>query len=138
MGTDIHTLVQVKKNDKWESVAVDICDNRSYDFFGTLCGIRNSNVPSIVDARGCPEGLETVEGESWDSGDTFVMFNGKKYWMGYGIYSWCLLSEMKEFFEQYKPFQYANLESCIQELEQIQNANGVGESELRFVFGFDS
>jgi hypothetical protein len=42
MGTDIHSIAQVRRNGSWETVAIGVCgDPRSYNTFAMLADVRN-------------------------------------------------------------------------------------------------
>lgn len=71
MGTDIHTNIEVfnKKTDKWERKALyykdddgnfkeawTVLDDRNYDLFGKLAGIRTTEEPFVY-PRGLPDNL---------------------------------------------------------------------------------
>lgn len=90
MGCDIHSYVEVKKNNKWQVPEPPIFEYddigkriygkthhnhpfewRNYGVFGFLADVRNySRVPSITAKRGIPDdvsGEVKAELESWDS-----------------------------------------------------------------------
>ena len=71
MGCDIHSFVEVKRDDKWERVFDKIFQdygdsmtsepfgNRSYSVFGFLADVRNySHCPPISEQKGLPEDSE--------------------------------------------------------------------------------
>ena len=69
MGCDIHTCVEVKSGDKWELVAEDWMDGRSYSIFGFLADVRNySRVTPISDRKGLPEDMSKGTRESFGDG----------------------------------------------------------------------
>lgn len=55
MGCDIHLYVEILNGDRWEHVPGEFWDDRSYDAFAILAGVRNSHgfVP-IAPPRGLP------------------------------------------------------------------------------------
>jgi len=76
MGTDIHSIAQVRRNTpstaQWETVAVSICgDPRGYNTFAMLANVRNgtgfagiktsNGFPVIHEQRGLPEDLEVED-----------------------------------------------------------------------------
>lgn len=74
MGTDIHSIVQVRKEDKWITVGVAVAgDPRSYNTFAMLADVRNGRgfagvktsdgFPVMHEQRGLPEDLRAVDGE---------------------------------------------------------------------------
>lgn len=69
MGTDIHSVAQVRRNGVWETVAIGICgDPRSYNTFAMLANVRNGRgfagtktsdgFPFIHEPRGLPSDLK--------------------------------------------------------------------------------
>lgn len=69
MGTDIHSIAQVRRNGVWETVAIGICgDPRSYNTFAMLANVRNGRgfagiktsdgFPFIHEPRGLPSDLK--------------------------------------------------------------------------------
>lgn len=72
MGTDIHSIVQVKRDGKWTTVAIGIAgDQRSYNTFAMLANVRNgtgfagvltsTGFPVIHEPRGLPDDLTRDE-----------------------------------------------------------------------------
>ena len=68
MGTDIHSIAQVRRNGSWETVAISVCgDPRSYNTFAMLADVRNGRgfagiktsdgFPYIHKPRGLPADL---------------------------------------------------------------------------------
>lgn len=69
MGTDIHSIAQVRHNNSWNTVAIGIIgDLRSYNMFAMLADVRNGRgfagvktsdrFPVIHEPRGLPEDLQ--------------------------------------------------------------------------------
>lgn len=69
MGTDIHSIAQVRRNGSWETVAIGVCgDPRSYNTFAMLADVRNGRgfagiktsdgFPYIHKPRGLPADLK--------------------------------------------------------------------------------
>lgn len=74
MGTDIHSIVQVRREAKWVTVGVAVAgDPRSYNTFAMLADVRNgrgfagvktsNGFPVIHEQRGLPEDLGAIDGE---------------------------------------------------------------------------
>ena len=72
MGTDIHSIAQVKRDGEWVTVAVGVAgDSRSYNTFAMLANVRNgtgfagvrtsTGFPVIHEPRGLPDDLERDE-----------------------------------------------------------------------------
>ena len=72
MGTDIHSIAQVKRDGRWTTVAIGIDgDQRNYNTFAMLANVRNdygfagyrtsTGFPVIHEPRGLPEDLKTNE-----------------------------------------------------------------------------
>ena len=72
MGTDIHSIAQVNRDGRWQTVAIGIDgDQRSYNTFAMLANVRNgygfagcrtsTGFPVIHEPRGLPEDLKTNE-----------------------------------------------------------------------------
>lgn len=71
MGTDIHSIAQVRRNGSWETVAIGVCgDPRSYNTFAMLADVRNGRgfagiktsdgFPYIHEPRGLPADLKEL------------------------------------------------------------------------------
>jgi hypothetical protein len=80
MGTDIHSIAQVKRDGQWVTVAIGIAgDQRNYNTFAMLANVRNgrgfagcwtsTGFPVIHEPRGLPEDLATVDGFVEDDED---------------------------------------------------------------------
>jgi len=112
MGTDIHTIAQVKKDEKWETVAHNIGDEwRSYHSYAVLAGVRNGlslagmkifKWQPISLPRGLPEDLDLVDQEV----SIEPYFDGyetrKTKWLGDHSHSWLTLSELSTHLEKIK------------------------------------
>lgn len=79
MGSDIHSIGQVRKNGKWVTVLQHVAgDDRDYDTFGALANVRNGlgfagvntgdGLEPLDEPRGLPMDLELAE----DEGDGLV------------------------------------------------------------------
>ncbi len=57
MGCDIHTIVEIKKEDKWEKIKElpEVFDTRNYSVFAFLAGVRNSFNTQGFKAKGLPD-----------------------------------------------------------------------------------
>lgn len=66
MGCDIHAVVQVQRNGRWEDADFSVFDGRSYRLFGWLADVRNySAVTPIREPKGLPEDFHHSEWEIW-------------------------------------------------------------------------
>jgi len=108
MGTDIHSLAQIKKGKKWETVDAGIGgDDRNYDTFAVLADVRNGRGfagcvtsdawPVIAQPRGIPEDMN-------DCDDTDRL--------GDHSFSWLTLAEIETFWETLKGNQHKTF-GCI-------------------------
>lgn len=116
MGADIHSFVEIKKNDKWElfeeEVFPDYGDKkvsdpfgwRSYSVFGFLADVRNySNCKPISENKGLPNDSEYLNSPSDYDDDWY----GKKTTStkkddirndgNYHSFSWLTLKELLDF-----------------------------------------
>jgi len=70
MGCDIHTVVEVKHDGRWQAVEKSAFDCRSYGLFGFLANVRNvSRVPNPWPPRGWPQDVTDHAGailERWE------------------------------------------------------------------------
>ena len=77
MGTDIHSIAQVKRDGQWVTVAIGIAgDQRNYNTFAMLANVRNgrgfagcwtsTGFPVIHEPRGLPEDLAAVDDDIED------------------------------------------------------------------------
>lgn len=105
MGCDIHPLVQVKRNEKWEHEPFPDGTwrgpfrQRDYIFFGVLAGVRCHDVTPIAEPRGLPDDLDYEVNED---GYVPALLNVDLYddeipdclWLGEHSYSWVTLAEL--------------------------------------------
>ncbi len=165
MGTDIHSIAQVRRNTpstaQWETVAVSICgDPRGYNTFAMLANVRNgtgfagiktsNGFPVIHEQRGLPEDLEVED-------DNVKVELGTTYWLGDHSHSWCTLAELRKFCAEIaskyttmavgntgkcdtpiNALEHSNLGSLLVALETIRDRCSVTDDDVRYVFGFDS
>jgi hypothetical protein len=68
MGCDIHPIVEVRKGGVWKRVDVEVCDDRNYEFFGVLAGVRRVYWRPLAPSRGLPVDL-SVDLRRADLGD---------------------------------------------------------------------
>jgi hypothetical protein len=56
MGCDIHSYVEIRNGNQWESSLNEVFDYRNYGLFGFLADVRNySHSPVIAEPRGLPD-----------------------------------------------------------------------------------
>lgn len=101
MGADIHAVVQVRKDDRWETVPppADLLDKyseppweeRSYVAFGILAGVRDRDVQPIAEPRGLPEDVDIDE----DADSAGPMLDGR--WLGEHSHSWVTAAELSAY-----------------------------------------
>lgn len=128
MGCDIHTLLQVFKNDTWHTVAFDVSSGRHYVRFGILAGVRNGrDYETISEPRGFPKDSDVAldeNGSIWD------------FWLGDHSHSWVLLSEMLDYEAEHKT---GELDEMINDIKyEAEKFGRMKPQDVRFVFGFDS
>lgn len=112
MGTDIHTVAQIKdRNGKWETVAENIANEwRSYHSYAVLANLRNGHGFAgsdtgeeweyISEPRGFPDDFEETNYEH------IYGFDKHKKWMGDHSHSWVTLKEIKDKLEYYSGKKY--------------------------------
>lgn len=125
MGTDIHSVAQIRDEDGFYTVRRDIGDNpRDYNLFGILADVRNGSgfagcdlgegfVP-VGKQKGLPEDFKVDGNEDHvlpnlvPSGDPDFLEDNKddpeellKVWMGDHSYSWHTLAELKKYIEMF-------------------------------------
>lgn len=59
MGCDIHAVMEVSVNDRWEFYR-EIEMGRSYELFGKMAGVRDSTVRPISDPKGLPKNMSGI------------------------------------------------------------------------------
>ena len=154
MGTDIHSVGQVKINGKWVTLLQDVAgDNRNYDTFAQLADVRNgrgfAGTPTgggfapITYPKGLPEDFETVNGDhhidaniptgedfSWADVDYLEKrekekLMAKDVYMGDHSFSWHLLSDLKAYAKKVKS-KGTTKTGCISEEEykKIRSTGG--------------
>ena len=146
MGVDIHTILQVKKQNKWETIAKNVYDGRNYELFGILAGVRGQAEP-IVEPRGYPKGF-LVDDENMTPIDEGGFLDS--YWMGEFGHSWLTLAELNsklendiysagECNEEYEDY-FIGLRYLVSKMIVLAFDQGYVEDfeNVRLVFGFDS
>lgn len=106
MGTDVHAIVQVKINGKWETKEVPDM-GRNYLLFAVLADVRNgygfAGVPThkpitpIGEPRGLPEDLTLIDGEYVEGFNRYMNFLQTKTWLGDHSHSWLTFHEIKNY-----------------------------------------
>ena len=112
MGTDIHSVAQIKKNGKFTTVEVHVAgDKRQYNTFAILAGVCNGTnilrmktgdgyIP-ISKPRGLPADFQVVDNdhpvpfEWYDWDDETRSYPNREISMGDHSHSWLLLSELE-------------------------------------------
>lgn len=136
MGCDIHTVFQCKRDDKWIDIPHEFEENRQYDLFAWLAGVRGMIEP-ICEPRGYPPDFVVQDDmhpcsirvapkwrrlsiKDWDTA---------AIWMGEHSHSWLTADEILSAEPQYAAFAYFT-----DEVRRLKDEFG----EVRMVFGFDS
>jgi hypothetical protein len=96
------TVVQVRVNDKWVTVALDPTNaERSYRTFTVLAGVRGrGDLPPIAQPRGLPIDFAVDEGHYHSLPQELHAPGCRpclRWWMGSHTYSWLTLAEMKTY-----------------------------------------
>lgn len=156
MGCDIHGVIQVKKKNKWVTVAEGY-PFRNYRAFAILANVRNElefdgtasavGFQSIDNPRGIPSDFEIHEEhhplpknfkwypQSWrvDAYDDHV------YWMGTHSYSYVTAKDLLEV-DWLNPVYHSVGQAflCFVILMQQYALENGGLENVRFVFGFDN
>lgn len=141
MGCDIHPACEIRRYNMWFPAAVPRND-RSYFFFSMLAGVRaydgREGIPPLAKNRGLPVGVDDVTKDHLVNGD----HSG----------SWCSLVEMRAYDTSHaiahakKTWSvYTTDEDALSlwnewiELGKFMaKHHDVPESDVRFVFNFDS
>jgi len=136
MGTDIHTVTQIfnQKNQQWETMEVGFFENRNYDNFYLLGGVRANNqlYTPIAQDRGIPQ--DFVYKTSFD---VYVPFKDKEIYFGFHSFSWLTLEDLLNY--DYKQCGPNDVESeLLPRLKKIAEVFDLKPNMIRFVFGFDS
>ena len=102
MGTDIHGVFQRQTADGWEDVPSKFEENRHYQLFAVLAGVRNGYgfagaptgevVKPISEPRGLPPDFPCED-------DEHPAPSGESLWMGDHSHSWLTAHEMLEWAE---------------------------------------
>ena len=122
MGTDIHGVFQRHDSTtgNWEDIPSKFNENRHYQLFAVLAGVRNGTgfagvktgepVKPIAKPRGLPEGFEVDEGDAHPIASIDLIAEWqRKYrregdplnvWMGDHSHSWLTADEMLAWFER--------------------------------------
>lgn len=136
MGCDIHTVLQVKKRAKWETVATDIFTGRNYALFSVLAGVRGGEEP-IATPRGYPAGFEVMDDDCHRVTDAGGFIDS--YWMGDHSHSWLTVAEIvKCDFDDPEEEYTKCLGYIVAKAMIVAYENALELEEVRIVFGFDS
>jgi hypothetical protein len=134
MGTDIHSIIQYRANDKgtWRTDSARLCDDRNYDTFAILADVRNGTGfagcetgetwPVIAPARGLPKDMfdgDYPQMKDKSHTDCPHCYGEGTMWLGDHTHSWVTLAEMKSMAEALRSRgQY--VESGIVSLDQYE------------------
>jgi len=128
MGTDIHTVLQMKTDGGWVTEQLDVIEGRFYELFGVLAGVRGFYSESIQKERGLPSDFQHTTDDGTGSkqhGD---------YWMGYHDFGWVTMRELADY--DWSLIDDGSKE-LIDELVDMSKKAGLLDRR-RLVFGFDS
>lgn len=131
MGCDIHSVAQIKKDNKWITVRQDIVgDPRNYNTFGVLANVRNGSgfagcdtgdgfIPIEV-PKGFPKDFKIQDGENhliskgtptgydldwadkaYQTKRLKEISENEEVWMGEHSHSWHLLSTLEDYVERF-------------------------------------
>ena len=153
MGTDIHGIMQAKKDGKWVDIPHNYDEDRHYALFAWLGNVRNGfgfagikthePLKPLSDRRGLPADFEHVDYGHQTTADCLPEyeregFEGTK-WMGDHSYSWVsseeILGSEHPLVKQTGVLDTENnMDYFIEEIQRLVNEHG----PVRYVFGFDS
>lgn len=160
MGTDIHTNIEVfnKKTSKWErktlyykdddgnfKEAWTVLDNRDYELFGRLVGIRTTEKPFVC-PRGLPDNL---------SDETKKIYGNGSWYHSATWYDYCELCSYSQTERAIVKYELYNVESdeyimvdswnvvelFIDAIDKVLEAYGIycpDPGDVRIVIWFDS
>ena len=87
MGCDLHSIVQVHRNNAWESIDLNFIDWRSYRIYAFLAGVRNNYaIEPIFEPRGVPFGISQELTEHFTNNEGF-----------FHTFTWFSLKELCDF-----------------------------------------
>ena len=116
MGCDIHGVWQKKVGDVWEDISSNYGQNRHYQLFAVLAGVRNGYgfagvrtgdaIDPISEPRGLPKDFD-VDVEVHPIKDSSILTPWRRYydpsdlsvWMGDHSHSWLTADEMLEWYD---------------------------------------
>lgn len=86
MGTDIHVIVEKKKNNVWDWEKVDIDDwllpkDRNYELFGFLSGIRDSSFDNFMLDDRWPDDTSIEEYAHWHNLGHSYLLEINRFWI---------------------------------------------------------
>lgn len=119
MGCDIHTVVQVKKNDEWITLTDNIPTGRSYNTFAVLANVRNgvgfagiktgNGFVPIAEPRGYPEGFKITGSDTHQYKEYVDPYPEDREededigeWMGDHSHSFLTLAELEVYWEGFR------------------------------------
>lgn len=150
MGCDIHSIFQRKTATGWEDVVSEYDQDRDYELFGILAGVRGLDMP-IKPRRGMPQDFEVVDSEYHPiNGVAFLSPSDREYlkansdleladdhpedaylWMGDHSYTWYTGDELMAWWNAHDAPCYAYF---FDEVARLVDEH----KEIRFVCGYDS
>lgn len=96
MGCDIHTIIQIKKQNKWETLLKEEIaefDDRNYTTFAVLANVRNSFNLKHFEVKGLPTDMESHLIKFSEEEDDVLDFDCEDY----HSHNYITLKEFKEF-----------------------------------------
>ena len=135
MGCDIHMVLQVKHDKKWNTIE-EISLYRNYELFGILAEVRDNTHKPISHAKGLPKDVVLDK----DNKINFLHLDysgiADKLWLGEHNYSYLTAKELLKYkwnkVKEVIPSELVNL------LERLQLLPKKEQENVRIVFGFDS
>lgn len=127
MGCDIHTMAEVKGEYGWLN-AGEINEDRNYQLFGLLAGVRDDSVKPIASPRGVPSDCTSAY-DAWAKGDD---------WHNH---SYLTLAELQKAYTEHKDgdaFMLDGLMHMVSDLEQIMIRYNATPETVRVCFFFDN
>ena len=136
MGVDIHTVLQIKRQGRWETIATDIYPGCNYALFSVLAGVRGQEEP-IAEPRGLPPGFVVDDDNDHPVADAGGFIDS--YWIGDHSHGWLTAAEIVEYDCADPEEEYIKcLGYIIAKMVIVAYENDLELENIRLVFGFDS